>query len=620
MRRQASATWIGCGAFSLCVALMLVGLISGAQATSRGISVELRATARADAPVVETVQLYAKSYALVVGNDTYTDGWGRLSQARKDARLIARALRARGFDVTLKLDLDAKAMEKAFEDFFLEKGADPEARLFVWYAGHGHTMDKEGYLVPTDGPLPTNRLGFLRKAVSLRDFGKFMRLARSKHVFTIFDSCFAGTIFNVARAAPPPAITRVTAEAVRQFMTSGDAGQKVSDDGTFAKMFVDTLAGKRPADANGDGYLTASELGLHLTDAMSNYTRNAQTPRHGKMRDPELNKGDFVFKLASLDVGPVASGSNNAEIVFWQSIQASTNPASFEAYLSQYSNGSFAALARLRIAELKSQKTASLTPPPPTYEPKPEPKPEPKASAPPAENRDTNGDGAHKRGLLHYKGKGVPKDFRTAAEWFSKAAAKGHPGAQYNLGIMAYLGQGTKQDFAEAAKWFQRAGEQGHAASQYNLGFLFYEGKGVKKDNLQAYTWIDRAANQGHKKAKTARDALAKALPKEPSQNKTNLATPSPRSGARITVRATANSWIEVRDDFSNTILMSRQLSEGEVYRVPDQPGLSLHTGNAGVLEISVDGATVPAIGADGDVRRGVQLAPDMLRAGTAVR
>lgn len=80
---------------------------------------------------------------------------------------------------------------------------------------------------------------------------------------------------------------------------------------------------------------------------------------------------------------------------------------------------------------------------------------------------------------------------------------------------MAYLGQGQTQDFATAAKWFRAAADQGHAAAQYNLGFLYYEGKGVKKDDLQAYTWIDRAANQGHKKAQTARDALAKALPKE---------------------------------------------------------------------------------------------------------
>lgn len=341
-------------------------------ATTRGLTLQYRATASMDAPIAGTMQLYARSYALVVGNDTYTGGWGRLSQARKDARLVAAALKERGFDVTLKLDLNATALEQAFEDFFLEKGAYPEARLFVWYAGHGHTMKGEGYLVPTDGPLPSERIGFLRKAISLRDFGKFMRLAESKHVFTIFDSCFAGTIFNVARAAPPPAITRVTAEPVRQFLTSGEAGQLVSDDGTFAKMFVDTLAGKRPADANGDGYLTASELGLHLTDAMSNYTRNAQTPRHGKMRDPELNKGDFVFKLASVPAdqgtirarpGSPTSGTDK-ETVFWQSVKDSADPDMFEAYLSQYPNGSFAGLARIKIRKL--QKQAAVRPAPNT--------------------------------------------------------------------------------------------------------------------------------------------------------------------------------------------------------------------------------------------------------------
>jgi cytoskeleton protein RodZ len=103
----------------------------------------------------------------------------------------------------------------------------------------------------------------------------------------------------------------------------------------------------------------------------------------------------------------------------------------------------------------------------------------------------------------------------------------------------------------------------------------------------------------------------------EPETQTEALIQPKP---SRISVRAQSNSWIEVRDDFSNTILVSRLLSEGEIYQVPDQPGLSLHTGNAGALEISVDGATVPAIGADGDVRRGVQLDPDLLLAGTAAR
>ncbi len=89
---------------------------------------------------------------------------------------------------------------------------------------------------------------------------------------------------------------------------------------------------------------------------------------------------------------------------------------------------------------------------------------------------------------------------------------------------------------------------------------------------------------------------------------------------SRITVRARANSWIEVRDDFSNTNLMARLLNKGDSYNVPNQAGLSLHTGNAGALEILVDGVVVPAIGELGAVQRGVQLDPDALVAGTATQ
>ena len=89
---------------------------------------------------------------------------------------------------------------------------------------------------------------------------------------------------------------------------------------------------------------------------------------------------------------------------------------------------------------------------------------------------------------------------------------------------------------------------------------------------------------------------------------------------ARIVVRAKSNSWIEVRDDFSNSMVVSRLLREGETFDVPNKTGLSLHTGNAGALEILVDGETVPAIGAGGVVLRGVQLDPDLLKAGAAAQ
>ena len=183
-----------------------IGLATAVDAASnRGLKVPIKASDARDAKVTEEIELYSKSYALVVGNDDYTAGWPRLGQAVNDARRVVAALEAKGFEVTLKTNLNARDMRQTFEDFFIEKGSDPDARLFVWFAGHGHTDVKdEGYLIPVDGALEKNRRRFLRTALSLRRFGEFVRLAESKHVFSIFDSCFAGTIFNVARSAPPP--------------------------------------------------------------------------------------------------------------------------------------------------------------------------------------------------------------------------------------------------------------------------------------------------------------------------------------------------------------------------------------------------------------------------------
>jgi cytoskeleton protein RodZ len=95
---------------------------------------------------------------------------------------------------------------------------------------------------------------------------------------------------------------------------------------------------------------------------------------------------------------------------------------------------------------------------------------------------------------------------------------------------------------------------------------------------------------------------------------------PAETKTARIVVKATANSWIEVHDDFFNTTLVARMLHAGESYEVPDKTGLSLLTGNAGALQIIVDGTQVPSIGGNGAVRRGVQLVPELLKAGTATQ
>ncbi|NQU60176.1 MAG: DUF4115 domain-containing protein [Rhodospirillales bacterium] len=90
-------------------------------------------------------------------------------------------------------------------------------------------------------------------------------------------------------------------------------------------------------------------------------------------------------------------------------------------------------------------------------------------------------------------------------------------------------------------------------------------------------------------------------------------------SGGKIVVRALTNSWIQIRDDNAGELLMTRLLRVGDSYAVPDRSGLKLSTGNAGALEILVDGEKVPSIGSDGVVRRNIALDAEKLKSGKAV-
>lgn len=125
-----------------------------------------------------------------------------------------------------------------------------------------------------------------------------MHQTRARHVLTIFDSCFSGSIFTTRAAQPSPVVNRATRLSVRQFISSGQAGQEVSNDGRFRGAFLAAITGADPrADQNGDGYILGSELGQYLYQEVSEFTNGLQTPQHGKLRAMGFNRGDYVFAL-----------------------------------------------------------------------------------------------------------------------------------------------------------------------------------------------------------------------------------------------------------------------------------------------------------------------------------
>jgi hypothetical protein len=340
---------------------------SARQADSRSISIK--------AEDGREVRLYDKSYALVVGVSDYTSGWPKLPGVKKDVEEVARALERQGFQVTVVENPDSAQLDKSFKSFIEEHGLGVENRLLFYFAGHGHTIkqsygEEMGYIVPSDAPNPnSDRAGFMSKAMDMQQMELYARRIQSKHALFLFDSCFSGAIFALSRAVPD-AISYKTARPVRQFITSGSADEQVPDQSIFRRQFVEAIEGE--ADSNHDGYVTGTELGEFLQDKVVNYSKNTQHPQYGKIRNANLDKGDFVFALPKAPKPPSSAANTNPapmqparvdpvaiELAFWDAIKNSTDPEDFKEYLKKYPAGQFKGIAQRRLTALANSTTTA---------------------------------------------------------------------------------------------------------------------------------------------------------------------------------------------------------------------------------------------------------------------
>ena len=248
------------------------------------------------------IELYKASYALVVGNGNYTNGWDPLDGALKDVTEVEAVLKKHGFRVTLKKDLTRAKFDRAFAEFVLKSGEDRNNRLLFYYAGHGYTRKSAtdealGYLVMVDAPAPEkDKVGFELESISMESLVTQAEKILARHALFIFDSCFSGTILNARdQLNRPESISDSVRYPVRQFITAGRAGEIVPDHSDFKQAFLDLLEG-RADEPFPDGYITGEELGYYLKHQVPVYNPT-QHPQYGRIRNPKLDKGDFVFVL-----------------------------------------------------------------------------------------------------------------------------------------------------------------------------------------------------------------------------------------------------------------------------------------------------------------------------------
>ncbi|WP_439576938.1 helix-turn-helix domain-containing protein [Elioraea sp.] len=113
-------------------------------------------------------------------------------------------------------------------------------------------------------------------------------------------------------------------------------------------------------------------------------------------------------------------------------------------------------------------------------------------------------------------------------------------------------------------------------------------------------------------------EAAPPATPAEPPPGEPASYGATGSEAGRVLLRARADTWIQVRERGSGSVLFNRVLRPGETYRVPERAGLMMTTGNAGGLEVMVAGDALPSLGGQGVVRRDLPLDPAALRQAVA--
>ena len=264
---------------------------------------------------MEKIQLYSQSHALVIGVSKYQDSaWGQLDSVPRDVREVKKALEGQGFNVETILNPTKERMNDRIEQFIGDYGFEKNNRLLFYYSGHGYTQERNGrqfgYLVPSDAPNPlTDEKGFFRKSLKMTRILSWAKEIESKHALFVFDSCFSGSVLRSRALSVPEDISYSTSKPVRQFISAGSADQPVPSESVFRPLFIRGINGK--ADLDGDGYVTGNELGMYLQKEVPTY-ESGQTPQYGKIRDPYLDEGNFVFLVPDRKT---VSGSGKQKMV-----------------------------------------------------------------------------------------------------------------------------------------------------------------------------------------------------------------------------------------------------------------------------------------------------------------
>lgn len=319
--------------------------------------------------------------ALVLGNSAYRFA-PALPNPVNDAKAIAASLRDAGFEMIgggAQLDLDKAGTERAIRDFGARlAGAD--VGLF-FYAGHGVQMRGTNYLLPVSANL-TKEADVRYELIDIGLVLDEMTLAESRLNIVILDACRNNPFGGRGLRAVSSGLAQMQAPAGTIIAYATQPGAVAADGEGANSPYTGALA---------NALLTPGETVLDVFNDVGVTVKKST----GGVQQPWIStspiEGRFYFLGPTTVVTPPAAAAADKDMAFWDGIKASGNPKLFEAYLRQFPQGTFAAIAEARLAELGGRGEAPArapglaeAAPPPVAQPIAAVPPPPPSAAPPA--------------------------------------------------------------------------------------------------------------------------------------------------------------------------------------------------------------------------------------------
>jgi len=284
--------------------------------------------------------------ALVIGNAAYAQE--PLRNPVNDARAMATALRRLGFTVLLHENAGKAAMERAVLDYGRRIAAGGVGIFF--YAGHGMQVRGRNYLVPVDAQIDEEAKTRVA-AVDLDLLLEQVAEARNRVNVVILDAC-RNNPFEARLRGRSQGLAAVDAARGTLIAYATAPGSVASDGGGRNGLYTEALlkALEQPG-------LKVEEVFKRVRVEVSQRSNGTQTPWESSSLTGDLVINVTVNVQASTGASATAGAAPTAvdrDALFWASIKDSRQAADFEAYLRRFPGGTFADLARQRLASLSA--------------------------------------------------------------------------------------------------------------------------------------------------------------------------------------------------------------------------------------------------------------------------